>query len=154
MSETEMHWIFGPHGCGKTLYVMQKYGENGVHLLNSPLSGCHLSAEEKVILLEDVNSNVWKMSPRVLLNGLRSKASHFIVTSNVEPQKVFRRRWVEAGPLLRQMVFWRARRGEAHELLLQRVEWDDGGCKWVPRGEELKRRVEYGDSAAERVYSI
>lgn len=149
-----MHWIFGPHGCGKTLYVTQKYGELGVRFLNSPVACYSASAEEKVILLDDVNSNVWKMSPRVLLHGLQSKASHFIVTGNVEPQKVFRRRWVEAGPLLRQMVFWRARRGDAHELVLQRVEWDDNDCKWVPRGEEVKRRVEYVDPEAKRVYSI
>lgn len=151
---TQLNWIFGEPGCGKTLYVQQKYPD--LYSQDRSMWWDGYSGQETV-LIDELNAPDFRFDTllkignkgqyKVQVKGgyVEFVAKRLFIVSNIEPQQVYHKDWpVNAAALLRRTTFYRARKGAAHELLLQRVEYLHGN--WAPVGDEVSRHVDYPDA--------
>lgn len=151
---TRFNWIFGEPGCGKTLYVTQKHPD--IYIKNDKSVWWDGYHGQKQVLLDEVNNSDFPYNALLQLgNGgalkVQVKGGHvefvaevLYLVSNTQPQLAYHKDFLEnAHALLRRTTFYRARKGEPHELLLQQVRFDHGN--WIDVGNEVSRHVDYPD---------
>lgn len=147
---TEIFWIFGPPGCGKTLFIESKYPDLYPHDISPWWDG--YTGQEVVFMDELSDVYPWlkllrlgnKSKYKVPVKGdyVEFTSKRIYISTNIEPQQVYQKEWsVNAEAMTRRTKFYRARRGEPHELVLQRVKWLHGN--WCPEGDEYVEHVDY-----------
>lgn len=151
---TEMMWIFGKSGCGKTLYVTQKWPELFTKDKTQWWNGYF---GHKVVMIDELNSPVIpydtlleygnKTPLRVQVKGgyVQFVAELVVIISNVPPQVVYAEDLAKNDALLRRVRFYEAESAGPHKLRLQEVKWPENASAWQPQGLSFERHVEYED---------
>lgn len=150
---TQLVWIFGTPGTGKTLYVDQYYP--GAYRKDKSKWWPDYSGQ-KYVFMDEVNTPEFDYNELLKIGNkdpfqVQFKGGYveftseiFIMVSNLEPQQVYQKEFhSNADAICRRTVFTRATRGGDREVLLQRVRYAAGN--WVDVGPQLSRNVQYPD---------
>lgn len=149
---TEMWWIWGPPGCGKTLFVEQKYP--GLYVKDKTKWWQGYVGQE-VVLIDELNKPLLSYDMLLELGnktplrvetkgGYRQFLARLVViVSNVCPSLVYQEDLKNNDALLRRVRFYSAEADGPHRLKLTPKEYRD--LEWRDKGEPLIREVAYAD---------
>lgn len=152
---TEMQWIFGPPGCGKTLYVEQRYPDLYKKDKSQWWTGY---TGQEVVLIDELNAN--RISYDLLLelgNGgplrVQTKGGYVqflarlvVIVSNVLPSVVYQEDLAMNDALLRRVRFAKASSAGPHRLQLMPQAYDPLHG-WQDKPPAVEREVAYPDDA-------
>lgn len=151
---TQLVWIFGPPGCGKTLYVTQQYKD--LYKKNDKTKWWDGYSGQQYVLMDEVNDpefdynmllmigNNDPMQVQVKCGYTQFVAKVMVLVSNVQPHMAYQDAFLKnPDALCRRTAFYRASPNGPHQISLQPVVFRNGN--WVDQGQAQVRHVDYPD---------